>query len=208
MHSIALATEDELSEAVGLRLVEELSTTCAVTLMFRRSRFGYLKSRLDMFCRIARRQPVLLMTDLDNCICAPDLIAQWMGRRNHPQKLIFRVAVREVEAWLLADHVAMQALFGKKIRNLPEQPDTLGDPKRTLLTLARKAPRAIRKDLIVEQGTIASQGIGYNVRLCAFVRETWNPERAAVRSDSLRRVRERLEQLSAASLDSHGGKTS
>jgi hypothetical protein len=197
MHYIALATEDELSEAVGIRLVAEVSTACEVTLKFRQGGYGYLKSKLETFCQIARRQPVLLMTDLDTGTCPPDLIAKWMGRRAHPEKLLFRVAVREIEAWLLADHNAMKGLFGRRITRLPEQPDTLQDPKRTLLTLAEQAPRAIRNDLLRERDAIALQGLGYNARLCAFVRETWNPERAALRSDSLRRIRERLRQLAA-----------
>ena len=179
MHYIALATEDELSEAVGIRLVAEASTACEVNLMFRRGGYGYLKTKLDTFCQIARRQPVLLITDLDDGTCAPELIAQWMGRKARPDKLLFRVAVREVEAWLLADHQAMKGLLGNKIAALPERPDTLSDPKRTLLKLAKKAPRAIRNDLIREQGAIALRGLGYNVRLGAFVRDMWNPERAA-----------------------------
>jgi hypothetical protein len=198
MHQIALATEDELSEAVGIRLVAEVSTACSVTLTFRQGGNGYLKSKLEAFCQIARRQPVLLMTDLDAGTCATDLVAEWMGKRAHPEKLLFRVAVREVEAWLLADHNAMTAFFGKRIARLPEQPDTLEDPKRTLLTLAQRAPRAIRNDLLREHGALALQGLGYNARLCAFVRDTWNPGHAASRSDSLRRIRDRLRQLAEA----------
>jgi hypothetical protein len=195
MAFIALATEDELSETIGRRLLAEANTACEVNLTFRRGGFGYLKTNLDKFCQIARRQPVLLMADLDSGTCAPNLIANWMGQTERPEKLLFRVAVREVEAWLLADHDAIKGLFGKKIAGLPPQPDTLPDPKQTLLKLAQKAPRAIRSDLIVQKGTIASQGLGYNARLGVFVREMWNPERAALRSDSLRRLRVRLREL-------------
>jgi Domain of unknown function (DUF4276) len=197
MHYIALATEDELSEAVGIRLVAEVASACEVNLKFRRGGYGYLKSKLDSFCQIARRQPLLLLTDLDEMPCAPELIAEWMEGRDHPEKFMFRVAVREVEAWLLADHEAMKGLLGRKITKLPAKPDTLSDPKQTLMKLARKAPRLVRNDLLREHGALALRGLGYNVRLCAFVRDMWNPERAAVRSDSLRRVRECLRALAA-----------
>jgi hypothetical protein len=197
MRYLALATEDELTETVGRRLIDEVRATCEVNLTFRQGGYGYLKSRLDTFCQIARRHPVLLITDLDTGTCAPELIERWMDGKEQPEGLLFRVAVREVESWLLADHRAIKALFGSRITRLPEQPDTLNDPKATLLKLAKQAPRAIRNDLISERGTVASQGLGYNLRLCTFVREMWNPERAALRSDSLRRIRACLERLSS-----------
>ena len=138
MRYLALATEDELSETVGRRLLDEVKATCEVNLTFRRGGYGYLKSRLDNFCQIARRQPVLLITDLDAGTCAPDLIEEWSEGKELPEWLLFRVAVREVESWLLADHRAIKALFGSKIVRLPEQPDALNDPKETLLKLAKK----------------------------------------------------------------------
>ena len=67
-----------------------------------------------------------------------------------PMNLVFRVAVREIEAWLLADHIGMKKLLVGGASNLPNDPDLLSDPKQVLLKLARKAPRAIKNDLIVE----------------------------------------------------------
>jgi hypothetical protein len=196
MRNLALATEDELSETVGRRLIAEVGATWEIS-PFRQGGNGYLRNKLNSFCEMAHMYPVLLITDLDNGRCAPHLINEWMDGRDHPEHLYFRVAVREIESWLLADHRAIRELFGNKITELPELPDSLPDPKQTLLKLAKRAPRAIRNDLIIERGHIASQGLGYNSRLCKFVSELWNPELAATRSDSLRRVRLCLSQLSA-----------
>ncbi|MGO8846384.1 MAG: hypothetical protein ACLQFI_13790 [Methylocella sp.] len=195
MPPVCLATEDSLSEAVGYRLLAEVGPDIEVGLTFRKNGFGYLKANIEKFCKVAQRSPLLLITDLDKAKCAASLISKWMGTRAHPDNLVFRVAVREIEAWLLADHVGMKELLVGGASNLPNDPDSLSDPKQVLLKLARKAPRAIKNDLLVEAGAIASQGLGYNERMGEFVRNTWDPKRAVLYSDSLSRTLNRLQQM-------------
>lgn len=190
---IVLATEDELSETVGLCLAAEAGLEVGQQL--RRGGSGYLRSRLTSFCEMARYQPVLLLTDLDRARCASSLIEKWMGASERPENFIFRVAVREIEAWLLADHDAIKGLLGKRVGKLPDDPDQLLDPKQALLALAEKAPRDIREDLVAKDGAIASQGLGYNAVLGQMVREDWRPDRAAGRSASLAKARVRLQEL-------------
>jgi hypothetical protein len=193
MIPIALATEDQLSEAVGLRLLAEASLIANSTpQLLRRNGFGYLKSRMDSWKRMAERQIVLVLTDLDKAACPLVLLEDWLGsERVCPQQLILRIAVREVESWLLADHVGLKQLIGKKGR-LPLTPDELSDPKRYLLGLAQNAPRAVREDLIAQKGSSAMQGIGYNSRLGNWVQSVWCPQRAAALSPSLDRARKAL----------------
>ena len=195
MKYINLATEDLLSEAVGIKLISEVDENVIICNKFRKSGNGYLKSKLKNFCDISNRTPVLMITDLDNATCAPSLIAQWLNGRKMPNQFLFRIAVREVESWLLADDEGMRHLLARGASNLPTNPDSLPDPKRSLLALASRAPRDVRDDLSIARGAIASQGIGYNARLGAFVRETWSPPRASERSASLFRARKRLREL-------------
>lgn len=195
MSCITLATEDELSEEVGLRLAQEVGLT--VNQRLRRGGSGYLRSRVTNFCEMAVRVPVFMLTDLDRAPCAPALIADWMGTRTRPAGFIFRVSVREIESWLLADHRALSSLFGDRVATFPEQPDQLTDPKQALLTLAQRARRDVREDLLIRRGAIASQGLGYNARLGAVVRQTWSPSDAATRSPSLARARVRLREFAA-----------
>jgi hypothetical protein len=195
MDHIDLATEDELSEAVGLRLLAEVSGV-QPGLLLRQGGNGYLRSRLKAFCEMARNRPMLVLTDLDTLPCPMALRTTWFGRLTQPADLHIRVAVREVEAWLLADHVAMAGLLGVSIaRRLPDDPDSLPDPKAFLLQIARRAPRNVRLDLCAPPAAIARQGLAYNARLCGFVREHWDPVRAAARSESLSRTRLRLQSL-------------
>jgi hypothetical protein len=195
MAGLAIATEDELSEAVARRLVAEVRPTLQVTQTLRRNGFGYLRSKMTSWCELARHQPVLLLTDLDQLACPVELLQQWRGALNPPADLLMRVAVREVEAWLLADHEAMRSLLGERGR-LPAEPDKLTDPKATLLQLATKyAPRDVRADLVKPIGAMASQGIGYNARLTRWVQSHWQPHRASECSPSLQRARIRLQEL-------------
>lgn len=196
MISVALATEDELSEAVGLRLLSELSVEISVDLLLRKGGFGYLRSRMSNWRELCKCQPVVILTDLDKTECPSRLLLDWAGSTPLPENMLLRIAVREVEAWLLADHDAIRQLVGKK-GNLQSSPDDLLDPKQCLIALAKNAPRDVRLDLIKADQAIASQGIGYNSRLVSFVNNEWNPERAAQRSPSLARARRRLRELAA-----------
>ncbi|SCX72270.1 protein of unknown function [Pseudomonas sp. NFACC32-1] len=193
MNWIFLATEDELSEKVGIRLAAEAGLEVGQCL--RRNGFGYLKSRVENFCRMAKQAPVLLITDLDKKKCPTDLISEWLGNSPPHDNFLFRVAVREVESWLLADQIAIQKLFGLK-NSITSRPDELFDPKRTLLSLAKNAPKKVREELVAQRGAVASQGVGYNALLGNWVTETWQPERAAEHSPSLYRTRIRLRELS------------
>jgi hypothetical protein len=197
MPYIHIATEDALSEAVGLKLISTFLSGFDVGVMLRKNGNGYLKSKIASFCQMARHAPLLLITDLDNANCAPSLKASWLRNIIPPDDLIFRVAVREVEAWLLADHRTMRRLIGEQARRLPPDPESVLNPKELLLTLvARGAPRDVKRDLLVKRGSVASQGLGYNQRLCHHVNAAWNPQKAAERSDSLARLIRRLNDLS------------
>ena len=195
MSYITIATEDELSEAVGSRLVADILPEFEIHQKLRREGYGYLKTKCHNFNQMAARHFVLLITDLDNAICAGRLIESWFGGLPINADLKFRVAVREIESWLLADHEGMKNLLINGANNLTPNPDQLQNPKEYLLQCAKRAPRDVKNDLIRTKGSLAKQGLGYNARLCQFVREVWEPNRAAQRSDSLSRAIQRLQEI-------------
>lgn len=198
MMPIALATEDALSEAIGLKLLAEIPSSYQVNHLLRKDGSGYLRSRMASWQQMAQRQVVLILTDLDQISCPLALRQAWHGKASPHANLLLRIAVREVESWVLADHEAITQLMGTKAK-LPAQPDELPDPKRHLLEIAKRAPRSIRQDLVKESGVVTRQGIGYNARLTHWVETTWSPERAASRSPSLQRTRHRLQELAQRS---------
>jgi hypothetical protein len=195
MPGIYIATEDELSTAVAQKIVKAASTDFDIYDVLCRGGYGYLKSHIREFSNLAKNVPVFLMTDLDNHECPPGLINNWRRGTSLPENLIFRVCVREVESWLLADHNGIKSLLGPRIGKLNDDPDALDDPKRELLKLADKAPRRIKSELIAEEGSAASQGLGYNSLLSNFIKSTWDLEAACTRSSSLNRAYIALTQL-------------
>lgn len=194
MACVFVAVEDKLSEAVATRLILECTNHEPYTVLGKRGN-GHLRQNLKNYCEIAKHYPLLLVTDLDRSACVVELIAEWKESVNveFPENLLFRVAVTEIEAWLLADHDGMQRLL--RARKLPHNADEVPNPKEEVLRLAEKASREVREDLVVSRGAIANQGLGYNARMCDFVLNMWCPGRASERSMSLRRCCERLRAL-------------
>lgn len=195
MRYVAIATEDELSEAVCHRLLDDVGGDLSIAYKLRRNGFGYLRSRMRNFCELARQMPVFLLTDLDASECPATLVREWTRNNVVPDQLIFRVAVRQVESWLLADRSSIAKLLNVGLRQVPANPDTLLDAKQSLLKLASRAPRRVRDRLLAEKGATARQGLGYNAVLVEFVRSQWNPARASGWSNSLHRARVRLSSL-------------
>jgi hypothetical protein len=196
MTEIYLATEDALSEAVAERLVMDANRTLRVAVRMGRQGNGYLKQKLPELTRVANSIPVLMLTDLDKIECPPALIANWSSSRPLPPSMLFRVAVREVEAWLLADRKGFAGFVGAPLNKLPLNPDSLDDPKQTLLGFVRRyGRREIKADMLPKPGTRSTVGLGYNQRLSRFVTEVWDPERATTCSDSLARAFKRLRNL-------------
>lgn len=192
---VNIATEDELSEAVAVRLVTEAFGNGKIGNRLGRKGNGYLRINLPRFRQMANREPVLILTDLDNTNCAPTLLQQWSAGQAFPENLLLRVSVRETEAWLLADRAGMANLLGISQNKIPVDPESLPDPKRFLLGLAQNAKRAVRSELIVAKGAVASQGLGYNRLLSSFVLSDWQLEDAANSSVSLSKAVARLREL-------------
>jgi len=185
---ISLAVEDDVSERVVRRVLKERSVEYDVGPVYGRRGFGYLKRQVASFNNAARASPFLLLTDLDQCPCPPSLLADWLGQsRRHPH-FIFRVAVREVESWLLADDVNLASFLGSRRRIAIPNPEGLEDPKSTLLGLAAEARRREIRDAIVWRNKGSGellQGPDYNGALAPFVEEVWNIRRARERCPSL-----------------------
>jgi hypothetical protein len=162
---------------------------------FGRTGFGYLRTRVEGWNRAAQGCPFLLLTDLDQGACPATLIAEWLKQPRHPN-LLFRVAVREIEAWLLADATNFAAFTQVDAGRIPPEPESLPDPKATLAELVRRSKsRLIRGDIVPSPGSTAKQGPGYNGTLGEFVRERWSPEAAAARAPSLARTMRRLQEF-------------
>jgi hypothetical protein len=185
---VNLGTEDELSERVLLQITRRVRRGYYVGTAYRRGGFGYLRRTVAGWNRAAQGRPFIVLADLDNHTCPRALIDEWLPQPQHPN-LLFRVAVREVEAWLLADSKNLSLFLGVREDAIPVDPESLQDPKRALIELARSSRSSSVRDRIVpKRGSTAKQGPDYNGCLGGFVTTHWDFRVATKRSPSLARA--------------------
>jgi len=189
---INLVYEDELSEFVLSKLINSFKDKYHIGYSYNGRGFGYIKNRISGFNNACIATPYLVLVDLDNNPCAVTLKNEWLNFEQHPN-LIFRVAVREVESWLLADIEGFSGYTGVSQANFPDNPDLEIDPKSTLINIARRSRKRFIREDIIPINNNARIGPNYNGRLMEFVFEYWNIVRAMERSDSLKRAYRKLE---------------
>ena len=173
---IYLAVEDELSEWIARRVLKTQSPRFVVGSVFRRGGYGYLKKQAGAFNNAAKRCPFVVLTDLDRHACPPDLLGEWLTVPKHRQFLL-RVAVREVESWLLGDAAGLSKFLGLRQPMTVSNPEELADPKRELLEAAMLCPRRHMREALVwhdERGGQLFQGADYNGGLAPFVNDQWD----------------------------------
>ncbi len=194
---ILLAVEDDLSESLLRRVLDE-RRAYAVGPVFKRNGFGYLRKNTPAFNKMARVSPVLLLTDLDRQDCAPGLIREWLPCPRHTD-FLFRVAVREVEAWVLAADKPFAGFLGIRKAISYQRPEDLADPKLELLKLAATSAKRDIRDGLVRRDPSGNlrQGPAYNSTLAAFIRDGWEPATAAGRCPSLEKLLTALAALEA-----------
>ena len=163
----------------------------------------FLLQSIHGYNNAARYAPWVVLVDLDrDGDCAPPYVQKWLARPS--AQMCFRVAVRSIEAWLLADRERMARLLGVSRAWLPANPDSLDDPKRELINLARRSRRrAVRDDLVPRQGSGRSVGPLYTTRMIEFVQDEvagWRLDQAVCVSESLERCHLRLCNLAGAAV--------
>lgn len=191
--------EDAPSAAVARKLVDARNKIREHSIVFRNGfpsimgGYGAIQRNCEAFLNMAKQGiHSFILTDLDNDESACSLIRRWFSIPENvdvilPPQCIFRVAVREVESWIMADHEAWSSFIGIPVANFSTQPDQLDDPKRYLLNvIRRKGRKKIHREMLPQGANRI--GPRYNEILCDFVESSWEPERAAKRSPSLDRA--------------------
>jgi len=195
MQSIAVVVEDELSSAVMRRLIATTGRNFMIDRMINVRGNGQIKSGIEKFRTSSYALPHVVLTDLDSYPCPPALLDNW-GAINLPPQFLFRIAVHEVEAWLLADREGIAEFLHVAVNKVPHAPEAEIDPKRTLINLARRSrKKRLAQELVPAPGSAAQIGPLYNARLCEFVNDRWNVEQAKLLADSLSRTLNRLTEF-------------
>lgn len=190
------AVEGSVDEAVLRRLVIEAGAELRP--VYGKQGKQYLRDKIYGYNQAAHFWPWVVLVDLDDgADCAPPLRQCWLP--SPASQMCFRIAVREVEAWVLADRERIANFLAVPVSHIPLLPEREGDPKRTMVELARRSRRReVREDMVPRSGSGRKIGPAYTSRLIEFVTDSktgWRPEVAANCADSLKRCLRRLKEL-------------
>ena len=195
MTYIKAVVEGDVDAAVVRRLAAEAQLQIAEVHV--RGGKEKIRSRIGAYARAAEHLAFFVLVDLDREFeCAPGLVSEWIEQPK--PRLCFRVAVKAIEAWLLADQEACARFLRVRRASIPDRPEDVADPKAKLVDLARSSSdRSLRADIVPRPGSGRVVGPAYSSRLIEFVnaQDGWSPVSAAQSADSLGRARRSLTRL-------------
>lgn len=188
--------EDDPTRAVVLQLFSYLRQECQQEILLTSGHpvvthgFGKLKEKAIRL-RDASRSGIkcFFLTDLDQYATPNELGRDWFGIQclsELPSHFIFRISIREIESWIMADREAFAKFMSIQASCIPENTDSLPDPKQFLFNLIRQK---CRKKKYTDMLPLPGQHVGmsYNSMLVEFVDNMWSMTRAMVHSPSLNR---------------------
>ena len=197
---IAVAVEDDLSGAVAKRLIGEYVQGGEVSKVLVAG--GSLKGRIAGPNQIARHiEPILALADLDRPQGCPAALIQELARGlTISPAMLIRIAVLEIESWIMADQEGLAKCLSISPRAIPHNPEEVVDPKRALTRLAANSRNRAVREGIAPRPVLGTHRVGpaYNIMLGEFVEGRWNPEAARRNSPSLNRSILRIASLAAS----------
>lgn len=182
---VNILVEGRTDEPVAKRLLNHLGLEVG-TVYGRRGK-SHLLQRLPNYNKAAHFAPWFVVVDLDtDAQCPAQATGQWLPDPAKGMRL--RVAVRAIEAWLMADRESMARFLAVAPSRIRHNIDLDPNPKETLINIAQTSRnRSIREDLVPRQASGAKVGPLYVPRLTEFAEKHWRPDIAANESESLRR---------------------
>lgn len=203
MKSIFLAGEDDVTKACIKKIIYHCDPE-TVIITDLPARGGQLKSLINQFNRLSLDNPVILLTDLDNNSCPPELISKlFQGIVKEPD-FVFNIACDEAESWLMADKENFCNYFGIPIQAIPgivnigsalRPYHELGFPVKSSFYLVNNIIPLSNQDKTIKMMAPAKgsyKGPEYNSAITPFITNHWNIENASVNSDSLRKCVSRI----------------
>jgi hypothetical protein len=194
--------EDELARIVIKRLIAEHCPNARISRPDP-ARGGEIESLVCNYNLLARKYPIFILVDEDGD-CAPGKINRWFQGQAIHANMLFRVAVDEVESWLLADRPGMADFLGVPPSKIPVTTSRRNDTEISF-SLNYKSSLYLMKDIVpysrkstIKQRLLprnhAKKGPEYNSTLKEFI-PIWDIEKAAENSSSLQRTITRIKQF-------------
>ncbi|MEW6319684.1 MAG: hypothetical protein AB1635_01205 [Acidobacteriota bacterium] len=190
---ISAAVEGDVDEAVVRRLVAVAGGE--IGFVYGKTGKAALRQRIAGYNNAARHSPWMVLVDLDHeADCPPPFRTAWLP--DPAPRLCFRVAVRQVEAWLMADVDTLAPFLRVARSRVPTNPEALDNAKLALVNVARHSRRRdIRTDMVPREGAGRTVGPAYTSRLIEYAHWHWRPQVASLRAESLRRAMACVQRL-------------
>ena len=154
-----------------------------------------IDAEIESYNGAAKGAPWFVLRDLDkDAPCAGNLLKRIDF---HPSRwMCFRLVVRELESWLLADREGLATFFKVNPQRLLGNPDDEIDPTETLVNLCRTSgSRRVREGMVPRLGSVTTVGPMYEALIIEFGTGPWSLGRASIRSPSLHRARQAIRKL-------------
>lgn len=181
---INCTVEGELDEAVLRKIFSECSLNVGE---FHNKSLPKFFNRLKNYNQAALHVPWFALCDLDREECAPARVREYLP--DPVPGMCFRIAVRSIEAWLLADREAMSSFLNVSPARILRSPEEYNNPKDALIVLARGSRnKDIRLALASDEKSSRKQTSEYTRTLSEFAKNEWSPRRARKHASSLERV--------------------
>jgi len=190
--SITLVYEDILQRVV----IEKIISTFFVekyhiSNYFPGRGFGWIKNNVNSFNLASAKATYVVIVDLDNDTCPSEKIRSWLDNPKN-ENLIFRIAVREIESWIVGDTQNFAKFLHIHENKLKTRVDGIADPKKYIFNLVSESNIKQLKGICPNPG--ARIGPNYNEKLVKFIFSSWEPSLAMSNSPSLKRSINRLNE--------------
>jgi hypothetical protein len=141
---------------------------------------------------------ILRDSDRDGKDCPVTLREALLPASHQVSGMCFRLAVRELDAWLLADSETFAKAFSVARSVIPTNVEELSDPKEALINVCRRSRSSeIRKAMVPPKGSTGRVGPEYVGRISEYARDAWRPDVAATGAPSLARALREIDRLLA-----------
>ena len=191
--------EDEPSQAILAKIIEYANSQSSNRFTLHTGDpiithgFGNLQKKTQSFLPAATKGEgirSIFLTDLDQKNSVQQIANEWFNiacLALLPEKFIFRIAVHEIESWIIADNNGIANFLNVSPVNFTTSPDDLDDPKQFLFNVIGSKCRSKKfKDMLPQKRQ--SVGIEYNPQIVQFIKENWDIQAAMTNSPSLKRA--------------------
>ncbi|MBF2755021.1 MAG: hypothetical protein ISN29_07155 [Gammaproteobacteria bacterium AqS3] len=192
--NVRLFVEDRLTRVVLEKILQQMDRDYSIIRFVYWDKNTIQRKVPDLNHSAKENLLYLVVTDQDTPDNCPAGAIENLGAPLSPN-LLYRFAVMEIEAWVLADRENFAEYFSVSIRSVSQLPDEISKPKEALVAMVRKSSsKNIRDSFIPNRAKpISSAGLNYNDILSDFVKQRWNVDNAQKYSPSLRRTYQRLQ---------------